>query len=251
MNVDPFFVPRARHPVGPQPQVAARNSDVVPEEPSAISLGGDIQEEPSWDLLSYDDLPAEEQDAAAKYARKCLVKLPPADRKGETPPVMITSLPIKDSRNPIWAENPCLRCAKAVGTRHHYCARHGAIGKCIRCYNLGLACVPIPEEFKTGFKKLQRHWQSGEFSKALVEREAWQHLTKSAGVKTPSASPSKQPMPAPSTIPSADSQLLAEVRSLREEARLHNEAILHELRLQREEARLHTNALLRAVSNIE
>lgn len=42
-------------------------SEVIVEIPS-ITLGESNQEEPAWELLSYEGIPAEEQDAVAKYA---------------------------------------------------------------------------------------------------------------------------------------------------------------------------------------
>ncbi|KAF3407771.1 hypothetical protein DPV78_000205 [Talaromyces pinophilus] len=81
------------------------HSEVIVEIPS-ITLGENGQEETAWELLSYEGIPAEERDAVAKYARKFLVKLKQTDCKGATPSVTITTLPSKDPRDPIWAQNP-------------------------------------------------------------------------------------------------------------------------------------------------
>lgn len=85
--------------------------------------------------------------AITPFKDLCLVLQPLNPHLRPMPAVCITSLPLKDKRDHIWADPCCLQCAKLVGSVDLFCVLHPNKNehRCIRCFNLNITCVPIPQ----------------------------------------------------------------------------------------------------------
>lgn len=91
------------------------------------------------------------------------------------PVVSITALPLKDERDPVWPEQCCLQCAKLVGSVDLFCVPHPnkSENKCIRCYNLNITCIPIPQDHVDTFRSIQVFFKKRDLKYAFLFRRAW------------------------------------------------------------------------------
>ncbi|KUL86317.1 hypothetical protein ZTR_08608 [Talaromyces verruculosus] len=87
----------------------------------------------------------------------------------------ITSLPQKDTRNPIWAESCCLHCAKLMGTVDLFCVPflNKGVYKCIRCFNLRIKCTALPRDCVDDFVYVQQRFQYSGLERVFEARNAW------------------------------------------------------------------------------
>ncbi|KUL86318.1 hypothetical protein ZTR_08609 [Talaromyces verruculosus] len=113
--------------------------------------------------------------AITPFKDLCLTLQPLNPHLRPMPAVCITALPLKDKRDPIWADPCCLQCAKLVGSVDLYCVAHPNKNerKCIRCFNLNITCVPIPEEQIETFRSIQIFFKKRDLKYAFLFRRAW------------------------------------------------------------------------------
>jgi hypothetical protein len=113
--------------------------------------------------------------ATTPFKDLCLTLQPLNPHLRPMPAVCITALPLKDKRDPIWAEPCCLQCAKLVGSVDLYCVPHPNTNehKCIRCYNMNITCVPIPQEHIKTFRSIQVFFRKRDLKYAFLFRRAW------------------------------------------------------------------------------
>lgn len=113
--------------------------------------------------------------AITPFKDLCLTVQPLNPHLRPMPAVSITTLPLKDKRDPIWANPCCLQCAKLVGSVDLYCVAHPNKNehKCIRCFNLNITCVPIPQEHFETFRSIQVFFKTRDLKFAFLFRRAW------------------------------------------------------------------------------
>ena len=87
----------------------------------------------------------------------------------------ITTLPQKDTRNPIWANSCCLRCAKLIGIVDLFCVPFldKGVYKHIRCFNLRIKCTALPRDCVDDFVYVQQRFQYSGLERAFEARNAW------------------------------------------------------------------------------
>lgn len=87
----------------------------------------------------------------------------------------ITTLPQKDTRNPIWAKFCCLHCAKLIGSVDLFCVPFldEWVYKCIRCFNLKIKCTALPRDCLDDFVYVQQRFQYSGLERAFEARKAW------------------------------------------------------------------------------
>lgn len=113
--------------------------------------------------------------AITPFKDLCLTLQPLNPHLRPMPAVCITALPLEDKRDPIWADPCCLQCAKLVGSVDLFCVPHPNKNehKCIRCFNLNITCVPIPEEHIEKFRSIQVFFKKRDLKYAFLFRRAW------------------------------------------------------------------------------
>lgn len=109
----------------------------------------------------------------SSFGQLCFIQQPSPLQSQPVPAVRITALPPRDPRNPIWAADCCLNCAKLVGSADLFCVPCPAKGKCVRCFNLNLPCEPLREDNGRCFREVQQYFQFYDLQTAFEARRAW------------------------------------------------------------------------------
>ncbi|PCH08066.1 Hypothetical protein PENO1_009050 [Penicillium occitanis (nom. inval.)] len=109
----------------------------------------------------------------SSFGQLCFIQQSSPLHSQPVPAVRITALPPKDPRNPIWAADCCMNCAKLVGSADLFCVPCPAKGKCVRCFNLNLPCEPLREDNGRFFREIQQYFQFYDLQTAFEARKAW------------------------------------------------------------------------------
>lgn len=113
-------------------------------------------------------------------------------RLANVPGSFFGAIPVMDRRLVLWHENPCLRCAKVLGTYQAFCVRPLPGQKCRRCSTLGVKCDSIPEKQLASFRIVQQIFQQhGVTADGCQARRDWVRVVEGDIRKDPSLSPSQ------------------------------------------------------------
>lgn len=133
-------------------------------------------------------------------------------RLANVPGSFFGAIPAMDRRLVLWQENPCLRCAKVLGTYQAFCVRSLPGQKCRRCSTLGVKCDSIPERQLASFRIAQQIFQLyGVTTDGYRAHRDWVKVVEGDIRKDPSLSPS-QSRTRSAGAPAADRMAAMEAR---------------------------------------